>query len=139
MKKIKPIIGDSLIIKKDGSYFIGYLSEIKRCPPSKKNVYTVHVMTVYPDIAGRLDSKLKNGDIVDVEYADIKEVHSEEVDKMRPEYCITIENGMLVDIKRCDGSIATKYIKVIDNDDNMIKLFEVNATSCEQIREIERL
>jgi len=135
LKNQQPQGGDSLVVSQNGNYFSGTIIDGQQeDPQNKKQVYHVVVTEVYPDLkTGRVSNSVCIGDTLQVTTPQIKHVHTEEVDNIRPDICLTIENGMIAFAKRTDGQNKDIIIKIIDEDDGTTKMFTTNTHSFVQI------
>ena len=135
MKDKQPQQGDSLVVLQNGNYFAGIVTgAFEALPDTQKQLYNIIVTAVYPDLnSGRISDKVRAGDKVIVSPTQIRHVHTETVNNIRPDICITVENGMVVFAKRTDGEDEDMIIKIIDEDDGSTKMFTVNAHSFTQM------
>ena len=134
MKDKLPKQGDSLVVSQNGDYFSGVVLGPQDDEGQQKSLYNIVVTTIYPDLnSGKISNKIKAGDKVSVSPSQIRHIHTETVNNIRPHICITVENGMVVFAKRTDGSEEDMIIKVIDEDDGTVKMFTTNAHSFVQM------
>ena len=141
MKDNQPQQGDSLVVLQNGNYFSGtVLGNEDESTGAKKQLYQIVVTAVYPDLnSGKVSDKIKSGDKVTISPSQIRHVHTEMVNNIMPDLCLTVENGMVTFAKRTDGKEEDMIIKIVDEDDGTTKMFIANAHSftqmCDSINE----